>query len=197
MLKNHISFSEVDCFNNYTDEYYQKYVLGIRTPPNEPMMLGTIIHNTIQNTGFNWKRELSEKGFTSEKQRIVEKIALNTELPVYQEWEKKLEVKIDDWSLLGYLDGFSEKKILEIKTGSSFWSQQRADESLQISVYSYLFRSIYGFIPEVELLTVNTRNGKFRSIETKRTDKQISDAIEIVNDTVYKIKKMGWWDYRV
>jgi hypothetical protein len=82
-------------------------------------------------------------------------------LPTAKKQEKEFEiiVKIEEIPLLVKMDRFAEeeKLIEEYKTGKVKWTQRKADEHGQITIYDMAVHKKYGFIPDNNLHWIPTK----------------------------------------
>jgi len=197
-MKNHISYSELCSFEKDRGQYFREWVLGIRIPPTEAMMFGSLIHKGFETQGFDFELEAKEQLFAENKIRIGKKI-LSYEFPLFYQPETEIIVDMPaGYRIKGILDKVDPRiSFLEIKTSASFWTQQQVDENLQLTIYAYLFFRKYGNLPiEIILIDFNSSNGKEKKFTTKRDESDFEPMIERFDKAVSEIKSIGWWDLR-
>ena len=194
-----ISWSEWYVFYMKGEEaYYKQYIEGIREPPNQKMILGSVIHKMIEDPKYHWKQALNNAYFTSDIVRAVSKIEIPNvdinELDLTIEGELPcraiidgVDIDLDDDIVMGY----------EWKTSSSYWTQEKSDEHKQITHYCYCLWKKYKRLIPFRLLSINTKNGKHRSFYTPRTMEQImaweQNLIAFRDDLINR----GWWDKKI
>jgi len=89
--------------------------------------------------------------------------------------EETLAVDIPglDLPLCGRVDVFTEDGWLpDLKTAAQKWSQQKADNSIQATVYNRLIREVTGEYPKklsFEIFIKNSKKNHYQSLETVRT----------------------------
>lgn len=189
-----ISISEVNCFYENQEKYFNEYILGIREKPNKAMIFGIIIHNMLANPEYDYKESINKNHFTSDFIRIADKI--NKEVPRSKNPEMKLKVAINDFEIYAGLDGIDEEEHIgtEYKTGSSLWTQERADESNQITHYSLAWWIKTGILPMFKLITISSKNGKHKVLYTKRTIEQLNEHLNLLDRFKLELIELGWWD---
>lgn len=93
--------------------------------------------------------------------------------PVFLEREFRLEMQGYPYDLMGFIDIQEEDRIRDTKTKSSTPSQESADASLQLSMYSFAAKVVDGKRPNYISLDalVNQKRGiKVVELETRRED---------------------------
>jgi len=92
---------------------------------------------------------------------------------------------------VGKIDAiFTDDTIIEIKTTGRSPAQQEIDQNLQITLYSWAYRMLYGK-PEKTIKVVNlvkTKEPKIAVIETQRTERQHSWLIATVFQVIRAIE---------
>jgi len=196
-----LSWSAISCYDYNPEQFYTQYILGIKDPPTREMTLGNIIHSGFE--GKDWKKELIDNDFTSDYERTVAEI-MKFPMPKMTQQEVWLGEKGKEYEELGCAfaaraDGINEDEnvIIEIKTGKNFWTQERADEHGQLTLYSFLKWKETGKIPDIILVSCNVNNGKVKVFPTKRTEQQIQEMCDHVKDVVKQLKQRGWWENRI
>ena len=124
-----LSWSSIASWEFNKDSWTRKYLYGIVEESNDKMTFGKV---------------------------IGEKIATDPtylpDLPRYEKFEHKLEGKISDIPLLGYLDSFDSKtcNFLEYKSSSNEkrWHQKSAEKHGQLDFYFLLIYLNYQKKPE-------------------------------------------------
>ncbi len=158
-----LSWSCISSFLYNKEEWYKKYIL------NEP---------TLSNPAMEAGKKIGE--------RIANDLTFLPELPRLKHYEKKLEGKIGDILLVGYLDMFDPdtKNFDEIKTSSNSkkWTQKSSESHFQLDMYYLLLWLNYEIPPEkiqcrLHYIPVQ-ENGKFEI-----------DIVEPIKIKTFEIKK--------
>ena len=191
MAKRYVSYSEMTTFYEDKDKYYQQYIIGVREAPNKAMMFGSIVHALLEDKEYDYKKAIKEAGFTSDFKRIADKVSKET--PRSEESELKLFVDFDDFALYAGIDGRIGEDLVEYKTGKAMWTQERADESEQITLYSLAWQLKYGKLPNYLLITISSTNGKFRQIRTSRTEAQLENMKAKLRQFKKDLEELDWW----
>ncbi len=178
------SWSQISSFLYDKEAWYKKYVLNVMPPENAAMKAGKIIGEKIAN----------DPKF------------LPT-LPRYKQFEKKLEGKVGDIVLVGYLDGFDPdtKSFHEYKTSSNTkrWTQKTAEEHGQLDFYYFLIWLNYQILPEnitCHLHYIPVRESatfeieviepiKIQSFEVKKTSLDILKFGKYIKDIYKEMEK--------
>ena len=117
--KRHVSWSCLSSWEWNKDEWYDKYVLGNRTPPSAAMLFGNVVGESL----------------TTDKPMVKDIIT-------HSHMEYKLTANLGDITLLGYVDTYcpKTKSMREYKTSQSMkrWSQKSTNEHGQITMYALM-----------------------------------------------------------
>jgi len=166
----YLSYSQMILWERDKEQYRRRYFDGIQQPTNQYLETGKKLADRLE-TGI-------ESG-----DEFIEYLALF--MPKYPATEFEIQAEWDGISILGRLDGFSNKgKIIgEYKTGKC-WNQNMVDKSDQLTFYSALVWLKYGRLPskiflhwaktEIDEFGILRINGEIRTFETTRT---LSDII--------------------
>ena len=149
-LKRPLSWSAISSFLYDKEQWYSKYILGIKETPSAEMLLG---------------KEIGE--------RLATDTSYLPQVPRLPHFEYKLETTYEGIPLIGYIDSFCpvERKLLEFKSGKKAWDQERVDNHDQISMYLFLYNLMTGTPPEeikcglIWLPTMETGDFKISLIE--------------------------------
>lgn len=161
------SWSQHSSFRDYDKaEWYNKYILGISTPPNKRMTFGSLVGKRIENDPTyipQLPRGIMEYGITTKMGKI---------------------------ELIGFMDAYNPdtKTINEYKTsGPDGWNQSKVDDHGQLTLYCLLLLLKEGIKPEdvtIQLHHLHTTEGgdfaiafakpfTLNSYTTKRTTEQV------------------------
>ncbi len=112
-----LSWSAYSSFKFDKEQWYRKYVLGLKQEENKEMIFGKTLATALENG-------------TCDISDLVKKLPFKKEHP--------FQVKFGKIPLIGFADDFdtSTFKVLnEVKTGRKEWTQKRADEHGQFDMY--------------------------------------------------------------
>lgn len=166
-----LSWSAISSFEYDPEQWYRKYVLNEVQPSNPAMEFGKVIGEKLA----------TDPSFLP----IV---------PRYKHFEKKLEGKIGEILLLGYLDSFDPdgKHILEYKTSSNAkkWTKKSVMEHGQLDFYYLLCWLNYQIPPEnikCHLVYIPVEEGNDFAMKLSTRPCQVFE----VKKTVQDILKFG------
>ncbi len=174
-----LSWSCISSFEYDKEQWYKKYVLNEVQPSNSAMDFGRAVG-----------------------ERLASDPTYLTDVPRYKHFEKKLEGKIGNIILVGYLDSFDPdtKHFREYKTSGNTkkWNKKSAQEHGQIAFYKLLIWLNYGIHPEkvngsLHYIPVEESNdfsfkisdAPIQHFETKHT------VLDILNFGKYIVKTYG------
>jgi len=92
--------------------------------------------------------------------------------------------------ILGAIDLIADNEVIEVKTSAKSVNQREADTSLQLTLYSWAYRMVYGR-EEKALKTValvKTTKPIVQVIETRRTAEDYTMLIELMSQVVRAVK---------
>jgi hypothetical protein len=113
-LKRPLSWSQLSAFEYSKSDWYDKYILGIETPPNPEMVFGKKLAKSIEDG---------------------KPLAPVTLLP---KCEHKFEFFWEGIKCIGFADGFDPKtkrNLIEYKSGVKSWDYKRVRDHGQIDFY--------------------------------------------------------------
>lgn len=113
-IRPHISWSEISSFEYNPEDWYSSYILGNKKTSKQ-MEFGSMVDKKLQE----------DPTFLPQVERY----------PIAQH---PLEFYIDDLKVVGYIDGYdpSKPRIKDDKTGVTPWTQKKADETGQLTLYT-------------------------------------------------------------
>ena len=176
-----LSWSAISAFQYDPEQWYRRYWLGIKDPPNKVMEFGKAFGKSI------------EDGKPMAPVTILSKC------------EQEFKIVFDGIPLVGFADTFdhkTKKRLGEYKTSARSWSQSRVDDHGQITMYAlmnYITNKVKPEECEFFLENVLTEEqGDFSIVlkqpvkvyhfKTKRTMADILRFAQLIKDTV---KAMG------
>jgi RecB family exonuclease len=206
-----ISYSRVNMYLFCPYKYKLAYLDNLRTPINADITFGHILHRTLEqfHSGKNqscdalfeccdsvWKND----GF-SDPQQIFEyykrsRLMLDNYYKSFVESktkvlcvEKAFDANIGKYRFMGIIDRIDRYpdggyEVIDYKTHMRIWEQEKVDKDLQLSFYAYACKNIFNFSPDKISVYFLSENKK---IYTRRSQSEISDAINIAIETAENI----------
>lgn len=162
--------------------------MGIAPKASPAMDMGTLIHSAVQ------EGKTPSEGLTAPEKRIVgtildrfqEEMAENGLNREDIEWEHMGKAIILGIPTVGFWDGLCGDKIIEIKTGSALWTQQKADTHGQLALYALQYMEEKGlFVPDILLFSASTKTGKCKTFKVLHDDARL-DAMKRRLDYFWK-----------
>lgn len=190
-----VSFSEFTSFQEGLAPYYNKYIMGIREPASRPMILGNILHGACLEKK-SLTEELEKQYFTSDTIRVCKKILEN---PIWEEVEHPEHLLVVPEKYQARIDDFHSNVplIRDLKTGEQLWTQDRADQSTQLTFYAMVYFDLFGTIPELEIISASTKSGKVVVLKTQRDEFQIEALRYEVDNMIDFLKRHNLWEKRI
>lgn len=199
--KEYISHSQWTLWKRDPLEYYRNYYIGRNDYETDPMTLGKIFQKAWCDPRYDYETEFRSLGYTHDKARVVKTALEHPALirPVGKEWETEYELTVKPshkrakefkliYPIMGIMDGYDGKTVLENKIGAP-WNKQRVEDDTQLTWYALLIYIKYGFIPALKLQSVNSKHGIPTLYETSRTKKQLKELVEEINNMVTLLYK--------
>lgn len=112
-----MSWSQISSFEYDPEDWYRKYVLGMKDKPTPELLFGKAFADSCE---------------------IRKPLA---PVKMLSKMEQPFEVEFDKIKLIGYLDTFDDvtfRDIGEYKSGVKKWDQKRADQHGQITMYALM-----------------------------------------------------------
>jgi putative RecB family exonuclease len=192
-------------------KYKLIYIDNRYIPVNADIIFGQIIHKTLErhhSRGGKNSEELFEsydeswknEGFVSPQQSFqyyergkvmlenyFKSFAASNVKILYT--EKSFDANIGKYRFVGIIDRIDEypdgkKEIMDYKTHAKAWERERVDKDLQLTLYAYACKNIFGFNPDkisVYFLSNNTK------VYTKRSPREIEAGINLALETAENI----------
>jgi RecB family exonuclease len=206
-----ISYSRVSAYLFCPYKYKLVYLRNFHIPINANITFGHIIHKTLEqfHSGKDQSYDVLFDCYDSswkndcfnDPQQIFEYYNRGKQMleNYYQSFrqskaeilyvEKAFDANIGKYKFIGiidridkYLDGAYE--IMDYKTHTKIWDQERIDKDLQLSFYAYACRNVFGFTPDKISIYFLSDNKK---VYTKRSQAEINDAINLAIETAENI----------
>lgn len=169
MKKLYLSFSTLDALIKHPHTYLCK-AMGIEQPVNEYMEAGKIAHKIVTDHVCGIKKD---------PRVMIDLEFTNPEYKCFKDYR-------DNYALYGFCDAvsFKSKSIMEYKTSTKPWSQQRFDDLIQIPFYSLVteFRKIFMVTSTSDLIN-------FKVFYKEVVDKEIQKAKDFIEQGIAIIEK--------
>jgi putative RecB family exonuclease len=206
-----LSYTKVNAYQACPFKYKLLFVDGWRIGPNPYIALGLSVHRALEafykkqgktaealleSFDDNWLNE----GFESPQQVLEFYEKGQNMLKNYWEiektsgsatifLEKTFEMPIGKNRLFGTIDRIDQKpggtyEIIDYKTHSQLWPQEKVDNDLQLSLYAFAADKVFSLKP-LDLKIYFLAHGV--KIKTTRTSAQIDSALNYVNTVAEKI----------
>lgn len=207
-----ISYSRVNTYRTCPWKYKLVYEDGLHTPPNPFISLGLSIHRALDdfhkrngasldellesynqawvNEGFLSPQQTQE--FYERGQRMLEdywkrSAGRASEILCL---EKEFSFRLGKNTLRGIIDRIDRHpdgaiEIIDYKTHAELWTQEKVDSDLQLSLYALACRRMLGKMPATVSYYFLARDCK---MSTRRTERQMDEAVQLVTATAEKIK---------
>lgn len=123
-----LSWSAISSFDYDPEQWYQRYVLGEKSSETVEMKFGKVVG-----------------------ERLASDPTYLPQVPRLSKYEHPFVVTYKKIKLVGYGDSFcdiTKKKLFEYKTGVKPWTQKRADEHGQITIYLFMHYLVEKIRPE-------------------------------------------------
>lgn len=209
MIK-HLSASAITTYLNCPIEFKFKYIDRFLEPETKALRIGKWVHLGIEtyNNGKDWQKVLKHEILIDQNKdtiatfRLVRRCTQSyIDNPVQgttigNEVRFKENLEGIDVPILGFIDRLIEDGIVEYKTTSEDYTQEKVDTSLQGDIYWWAATKKLGKSPKKIIYWVVNKNGVMKSdaykpqiITTKRTEAQIETMKKTVIDVYGKIIK--------
>lgn len=187
--RDYISWSQLCCWEQDPNRYYERYVLGLDDYISKNMEVGKRIAMLLEKG----------KPKTKKEKDLLDILKKEFYYPAIENREKEIWADLDGIKLYGIADAFDleNKRLVEVKTGVK-WNQSYADKLGQIDFYNLMIYLTYKIKPQDiknELIWIKTFNklDEFGNKKVKLTDeikkfeikKSMKDVIKMSN----RIKK--------
>ena len=206
-----ISYSRISAYLFCPYKYKLIYIDNRYIPVNADIIFGQIIHKTLEQYHSRNGKDLQElmecydaswknEGFESPQQSFeyyrrgtemlenyFKSFSVSDVKILYT--EKSFDANIGKYRFVGIIDRIDEypdgkKEIMDYKTHARVWEQERLDKDLQLTLYAYACKNVFGFNPDkisVYFLSNNTK------MYTRRSAKEIEDSINLALNTAENI----------
>ena len=124
----HLSISQINLWESDPSAYMKRHFLNIPDAPSPMMEFGKQFASDIEDY------------FKGEQRNFNFPPNFLQDIYLYPHVEYKLEHDFGDFKFIGYIDNASEnfEIIRDFKTGTSAWTQDRLENSLQMQAYSLI-----------------------------------------------------------
>jgi len=209
MIK-HLSASAITTYQTCPLEFKFKYVDRFLEPETKALRIGKQVHYGIEmyNKGKKWADLLkAEILVNQDKDTITNFRLVRRSVQCYIDnpidgktigHEVSFKEKLEgiDIPLLGFIDRLTEDSVIEYKTTSEDYTQEKVDISLQGDIYWWAATKLLKKVPDRIVYWIVNKNGIMKSdtykpqiLITKRTEKQIEKMKATIVDVYDKIIK--------
>ena len=201
MIKS-LSYSELSSFLWNKDEWKSRYIDGISEPPNDKMILGKIVHQSLEDEKYPWLMALKQQ-LPQQNPIPIRKILNKMSSKVAPAREVRVTATTKDGTgLLAYWDGFDKKErvLYEYKTSAELnqWQPWKVDFNRQLSMYAYMYKlKWHNFFREIRLFYLNTEKGTVETFLTARGPRDIDLVAREIKDAVAEMRSLGLWEKRL
>lgn len=206
-----ISYSRINAYLFCPYKYKLVYIDRQYIPLNADITFGQIIHKTLERYHSQALRTFDEllecydqswenKGFISPQQNFEYYMRGTKMLENYYRsfsvsdikilyTEKSFDANIGKYRFIGIIDRIDEypdgkKEIMDYKTHAKVWEQDKVDNDLQLTLYAYACKNIFGFNPDKISVYFLSNNVK---VYTKRSHEQIEQGINLALEAAANI----------
>lgn len=195
-FKNCISSTQFLDYEKSPQDFYVRWVLGVKQVENGAMKVGRIFSDLFADRKYDYQSALLDIKQSYYIPIFKKAIRLFPELPKRQ-CEYELRPKFKGFQLRATLDGKTPKMIIENKTGKTEWTQERADLSDQITFQAFCWYLKYKKPPEKIMLNwVDCRRKDPQqpvvTFYTHRNIEQLKYFGERVENVINNIKIENW-----
>lgn len=181
-----ISYTQLAVYYTNPKEWWDRYIAHIPTPKTEALLFGSISHKAFEDKRYPYRKEIYKAGLEKDKERILDGLLLY--LSPYdrpKEREKTIVVPFSDGYFLKMkCDGFDKSKegivLTEYKTGKALWTDERAQTSFQLLMYSYIVYEKFKKIPKIVLHSLSSQNARGKTFITKHKVSEFSLVLKAV-----------------
>jgi len=180
----YLSYSQISTWKRSKREYIRQYFFGEKFEGNEYTEFGSLIGEALESNDFS--------GFSPRERTFLKKI------PRYDEFERKVNLPMKGFKVIGYIDSSSEAKdygtgegihvrrILDYKTGDYIKkiSEYEDKKYTQLHLYAAAMRHEYGVLPDsAKVILIDRKGNAFQGEELKlgrdfsTIDKTLTDEV--------------------
>ena len=178
-----LSWSQISSFQYNPEQWYSRYILGEREASTPAMEFGKFVGEKLASDSLYLPP-----------------------IPRGERFEYKLEAKLGEIPLIGYIDSYTpHSTLLEYKThGKNGWNQKRVDEHGQITMYCLMLHLIHKIKPKdlkITLVAIKTKeNSDFSfsladtppiTFETRRSMQDIMQFGNTIKKTLGDMEKFA------
>lgn len=193
-----LSSSQVLRYIESPQKFYLEYVLGVRRPQSKAMAVGSIFSALHEFRDFPYREALREVYGEKASKRLGDLFEhVIARFPVV-EAEKPFWAEYRGWKFRVTPDGYEESvyTIIENKTGSRPWTQERVNFSQQVTMQAWAHEKVKGVIPRRIILNwVDTRANakkKLHTFNTTRSKKAINNFEKLLDVVIDGIEAENW-----
>ena len=214
-----LSYSQLDTFKTCPLKYSYRYLLKIPSPPSHAANFGSSVHNTLnefyqylksgKDVSMDLLEELYEKNWLGlgYESKAHENTRMKRGLGVLKQFyesnsdpwvvaaylERPFNLKLGEYVVSGRIDRLDKLEdgtyeVIDYKTGK-LKKGVNLDRDLQLSIYALACRDVFR-VPVSKLSLYYIEDNE--KVSTSRSNAQIEDLIENVDELVDQMKKSGF-----
>lgn len=172
--KFYISYSSVDGFLNYIEDFIKQKFVGLKLPDSIYASFGSYVGHALEHGKFP---DENPYGFTGQENFNIEAFR-----PEGAEYERMILIDMGEYVILGFVDRFTESKegcqIVDLKTGGK--NKEKAyqeDDYIQTVLYAHEIESKGKKISSTDILFVR-REGSHVNLPLKISEEQFFIPLE-------------------
>jgi len=179
-----LSSSQVITYYENPARFFEEYEMGIKRNSSEAMFIGSVFSAMYADRKFDWKKSLKNYGVTNGRIYRALENAIKA-FPVIPKrcCEFPLKCKYRKWGFRATLDGYWDKRIdIENKTGNTVWTQERFDNSIQITFqYWVKWKKDGKLFDECQCNWVDLRASTSQLVNTFTTHRTLEQVLKMEN----------------
>lgn len=198
--KENISISALNAFENCPFSFWMRYFQGHKAPEKDNVTFGKKFQDVL-NAKYRGQDTKPLLEAIEPKSRGLASLLLTKA----QDFDEIVSVDESYTVDIGFghpivfvPDLLTKKSIVENKTTTGYYNADMVDTERQATLYYLGVRKLHGFVPEIVYQIFNTRAKTHELVPTKRTDKDIEELMDWIEDKLKKIDimhKTGKWDF--
>lgn len=207
---NRVSASAINAYNDCPRGYYITAILELMTEEGPALEIGSILDFMFKqyHEGKDWLKEAKKKYLNGkfptsriknfgQARELMEVYSLNPDTFVNPSFDIKIEVpiinpiteeKIEGIVLKGYLDGFDQGRIKELKSTTQPYDQQRVDEAIQATIYAYGKYMTDGEIYPIDYIVLGKKTKVVDRFTTTRTLDDFDKLFNIIKKFIKNVE---------
>jgi hypothetical protein len=134
---------------------------------------------------FGESRKLMEVYLKDPDKFVKPTFDIRFDVPIMHPTTKEI---IPDVVLKGYLDGFDQKRIKELKSTTQPYTQQRVDEAIQATIYCYGKWALEGEIYPIDYIVIGKKTLSVDRFTTERTLNDLENLFYTIKEFIANVE---------